>query len=197
MKTLLILPLLAFTVLSQAASRCRCLYNDTCWPSEDQFSDLQSKLSQPLIRPVPPATPCYPPSDPSENCTDVLANASNGRWLSDRAGAMQSMNFQAFITDNGTIETCFLDTSLNAAACPGAPSICPTEGGSTETQGAAVVFAAEHDLRVVIKNTGHDLLGRSIARNSFMIWTHNLKNITYNPAFVPEGAPATETYDCR
>ncbi|THU79987.1 hypothetical protein K435DRAFT_874851 [Dendrothele bispora CBS 962.96] len=154
MKTLLILPLLAFTVLGQAASRCRCLYNDTCWPSEDQFSDLQSKLSQPLICPVPPATPCYPPSDPSGNCTDILANASNGRRLSDRAGAMQSMNFQAFITDNGTIETCFLDTSLGYPCLQGSIPPIGVDAQTVEDLQAAVVFAAEHDLRVVIKNTG-------------------------------------------
>ena len=28
-----------------------------------------------------------------------------------------------------------------------------------------------------------------------MIWTHHLKNITYNAAFVPAGALSTETYD--
>ena len=27
-----------------------------------------------------------------------------------------------------------------------------------------------------------------------MLWTHNLKNITYNNSFVPDGAPSTETY---
>jgi hypothetical protein len=28
-----------------------------------------------------------------------------------------------------------------------------------------------------------------------MVWTHNLKNITYDKAFVPDGAPSSETYD--
>jgi hypothetical protein len=28
-----------------------------------------------------------------------------------------------------------------------------------------------------------------------LIWTHHLKNITYNASFVPEGAPSTETYN--
>jgi hypothetical protein len=28
-----------------------------------------------------------------------------------------------------------------------------------------------------------------------MIWTHHLKNITYNPSFVPEGAPPPEMYN--
>jgi hypothetical protein len=28
-----------------------------------------------------------------------------------------------------------------------------------------------------------------------MIWTHHLKNIAYNSAFVPKGAPSTEIYE--
>jgi hypothetical protein len=41
----------------------------------------------------------------------------------------------------------------------------------------------------------HDFLGRSSARGSFLIWTHHLKDITYNTSFVPEGASSTEIYD--
>jgi hypothetical protein len=40
----------------------------------------------------------------------------------------------------------------------------------------------------------HDYLGRSTARGSFLIWTHYMKNITYNATFVPEGAPASEKF---
>ncbi|KIJ13654.1 hypothetical protein PAXINDRAFT_13610 [Paxillus involutus ATCC 200175] len=29
---------------------------------------------------------------------------------------------------------------------------------------------------------------------SFVVWTHNMKNMMYNPAFVPQGAPANEAY---
>ena len=43
----------------------------------------------------------------------------------------------------------------------------------------------------------HDFLGRSAARGSFQVWTHNMKNITYNSTFVPQGAPANETYEGR
>ncbi len=40
----------------------------------------------------------------------------------------------------------------------------------------------------------HDFLGRSMARGAFMIWTHNLKNISYDDQFVPTGAPSNEAY---
>lgn len=40
----------------------------------------------------------------------------------------------------------------------------------------------------------HDYLGRSAARDSLLLWTHHLKNITYDSALVPQGAPSTESY---
>jgi len=38
-------------------------------------------------------------------------------------------------------------------------------------------FAQERNLRFVIKNTGHDYLGRSAGAGSLSVWTHNLKKI--------------------
>ena len=35
----------------------------------------------------------------------------------------------------------------------------------------------------------HDYLGRSTARGAFMLWTHNMKNISYHDMFMPAGAP--------
>ncbi|PGG95966.1 hypothetical protein AJ79_09786 [Helicocarpus griseus UAMH5409] len=51
----------------------------------------------------------------------------------------------------------------------------------------AVLFAQKHNLRLVIRNTGHDFSGRSTAPLSLQIFTHNLKNITFSENFVPEG----------
>ncbi|UKZ74474.1 hypothetical protein TrVFT333_002142 [Trichoderma virens FT-333] len=41
-------------------------------------------------------------------------------------------------------------------------------------------FARKYNVRLNVKNTGHDYLGRSNSPGSLSIWTHNLKNITYN-----------------
>ncbi|OAX79350.1 hypothetical protein ACJ72_06331 [Emergomyces africanus] len=40
---------------------------------------------------------------------------------------------------------------------------------------AGLKFAAEHNIPVVVKNTGHDFKGRSAGANSLAIWTHNLQ----------------------
>ncbi|TLD15080.1 FAD-binding domain-containing protein [Venturia nashicola] len=47
----------------------------------------------------------------------------------------------------------------------------------------AVRFAKWRNLRLVVKNTGHDFLGRSTGYGALSIWTHHLKNITYHESF--------------
>ena len=40
--------------------------------------------------------------------------------------------------------------------------------------------ARTHNIRLNVKNTGHDYLGRSNAPGSLSIWTHNLNHIAYH-----------------
>lgn len=42
---------------------------------------------------------------------------------------------------------------------------------------ATVRFAAQHNIRLVVRNTGHDYNGRSTGAGALAIWTHNLKDM--------------------
>ena len=55
---------------------------------------------------------------------------------------------------------------------------------------AAVRFAGEHNLRLVVKGGGHSYLGGSCAPDSLLIWTHKLDKIVVHDAFRPEGSTA-------
>ncbi|KAF4607956.1 hypothetical protein EYR40_000292 [Pleurotus pulmonarius] len=172
--------------------QCRCLYGQSCWPSDAQFALLESQVSQPLVHPIPPASACYTEGQSSVNCSDFLANTFDGRWRSDQPGSMQSVNWETFIFGNGTIDACYSNTALGFPCEQGSIPNIGVDAHSVEDVQAAVKFASSHDLRLVVKNTGHDYLGRSTARGSFLIWTHHLKNITYHETFVPAGAgPST------
>lgn len=46
------------------------------------------------------------------------------------------------------------------------------------TVAAGIQFAQDKNIRLSIKNTGHDYLGRSSGKGSLALWTHNLKNIS-------------------
>ena len=56
---------------------------------------------------------------------------------------------------------------------------------------ATVKFAADHNLRLVVKGTGHDWYGRSTAAGSLLLWTHLRKNITWHDGFVAKGCDAS------
>lgn len=44
---------------------------------------------------------------------------------------------------------------------------------------ATIAFAKENNIRFVIRNTGHDYLGRSTGAGSLSVWTHYLKDIEF------------------
>ena len=58
---------------------------------------------------------------------------------------------------------------------------------SAQDVAAAVNFARQHGIRLVIKGTGHDYLGRSNAPDSLLIWTHNMRDVTVHDAFTIDG----------
>jgi hypothetical protein len=50
---------------------------------------------------------------------------------------------------------------------------------SAEDVQAVVKFAAENDLRLAVKATGHDFHARSLAPGSLLLWTHKLTDLTW------------------
>lgn len=135
------------------ASLCRCLYGEPCWPSQQEFDQLASQVSQPLIHPIPPAGPCYASSNSSE-CTAAIQGWFDGNWRSNQSGAMQNVNYEAYIFSNGTIDACYLNTTLGAPCGQGSISVVGVDARTVEDVQAAVRFAAHYNLRLVVKNTG-------------------------------------------
>ncbi|KAI1797326.1 hypothetical protein LXA43DRAFT_983856, partial [Ganoderma leucocontextum] len=63
------------------------------------------------------------------------------------------------------------------------------------TRRTSALTARALSMRAVKFAAGHDYLGRSDGRGSFLVWTYNLKNITVQPSFCPGGAPPEKTYE--
>ena len=67
------------------------------------------------------------------------------------------------------------------------PSAYAVAAHSTADVVAAVNFARERRLRLVVKGGGHSYLGTSNAPDSLLIWTRPMDGITVHDAFVPQG----------
>lgn len=58
----------------------------------------------------------------------------------------------------------------------GTPSYVVNVSTTADVQ-LAVNFARNTNIRLVVKNTGHDFAGRSTGAGALSIWTHNLKDL--------------------
>jgi FAD/FMN-containing dehydrogenase len=72
-----------------------------------------------------------------------------------------------------------------------APSAYAVAVRSTEDVVAAVNFARENNLRLVVKGGGHSYQGTSNAADSLLIWTRQMNRITLHDNFVPDGCSDT------
>jgi FAD/FMN-containing dehydrogenase len=139
------------------------------WPEPAAWERLNESLHGRLIRPVSPVLPCQ--ADPrGEACRVALKNLENPFWLEAQAGATQTTGW--------------------AKAWATAPSPYAIAAETAQDIAEGVKFARKHGLRLVVKATGHDYLGRSNDGKALLIWTHRMRGAVYNASFVPEGAPA-------
>jgi FAD/FMN-containing dehydrogenase len=109
----------------------------------------------------------------SAACEAALNDLKNPYAIQDQAGGTESMGW--------------------LGAWSAAPSAYAVAAETPDDIVAAVNFAREHSLRLVIKGTGHDYLGRSNAPDSLLIWTHKMRKITVHESFVAEGCSGAQT----
>ena len=156
-------------VALQESSACRCTPEKSCWPERAEWQRLERTLSTKLEKPQSPLATCK--SDPAADCAAAIAKARNPFYLQDQAAGTESSGW--------------------AGAWEAAPSAYAVVAKNTNDVVAAVNFAREHRLRLVVKGTGHDYLGRSNAPDSLLVWTHEMRQVESSSGFVPQGCAAT------
>src|SRR5437762_13602529 len=70
-----------------------------------------------------------------------------------------------------------------------APSAYAVAARNANDVAAAVNFARENNLRLVVKGGGHSYLGTSNAPDSLLVWTRAMNKVTLHDAFVAQGCP--------
>ncbi|KAJ7590276.1 FAD-binding domain-containing protein, partial [Mycena floridula] len=114
-------------------------------------------------------------------------------------------NFGAYIntqweTCQRSGESCLLDwTNPNNSAADTPPRVCsqgsvPQFGINVSTVQDVIAgfkFSKDTGVPLVIKNTGHDLKGRSGGPGTLSLWVHNLKSMQIENNFVPQNCPKT------
>jgi FAD/FMN-containing dehydrogenase len=143
---------------------------DAGWPSEQQWNRLSNSVGGRLVKIDDPLAQCrHTPVGPA--CQAFFKEMKNPYFLSENPALTET---------SGWVD------GWNSA-----PSAYAVMVRSTADVAAAVNFAREHKLRLVIKGGGHSYQGTSDSADSLLIWTREMNAITLHDAFVPHGCDAT------
>ncbi|KAI0043010.1 FAD-binding domain-containing protein [Auriscalpium vulgare] len=168
------------TLAHAATSQCRSQPGGPGYPQqadwESDWDKLNAEVGGRLLAVTPSAKACV-----TLQCTE--AQWLGGLYRETIPGAMNSYNWEqdysvkppAMCLQNGT--TC----------SQGMVPVYAVNATTAAHIQAGVKFASAHNLRVAIKASGHDYLGRSTAKGSLLLWTQYLQNITFTDSFVVGG----------
>ena len=151
-QSLLVFGLILFNVASFTDAFCKSVPGTPGWPCLAEWQKFNESLSYQLLKPLPPAAPCHA-NEPNFNnltCAYIEAQWATGAFHADDPISTDSNNFNN--------DSCLPDPT---APCSGEGyPIYVVNATNTEQVKLGVDFAREHNIRLVIKGTGHDYLGR-------------------------------------
>jgi FAD/FMN-containing dehydrogenase len=162
-----LLPMLPHRLLASTNFRRR-RPSDANWPSQSAWKQLNDAVGGNLL----PVDFPLSASNPSAAAAALTSeNLKNPYYIGDQPGLTQTL---------GWVDAWATKPSAYAVAARNAQDIA-----------AAVNFARQNDLRLVVKGGGHSYQGTSNAPDSLLIWTRHLNDIAMHDAFVPQGCEHT------
>ncbi|KAL0064420.1 hypothetical protein AAF712_008584 [Marasmius tenuissimus] len=187
---------LATLVAGDHQQHCRILPSDPSWPAAEVWEAFNQSIDGRLIKTVPIGSPCHDPTYNEAECKHI-----RDHWhipTFQFVASVSPHNVKTTLTlrlifsephPSSVMDYTFLDKSCD----PFDPREKPCQIGAyvqyavnvskPEHVIKTVNFVKEHNIRFVVKNTGHDYLGRSTAIGAVSVWMHNLKDIDFLPQY--------------
>ena len=149
-----------------AAPKTRVRLGDPAWPSDAEWKKLSGEVEGRLIKVRSPLSACIGgPFD--ESCAQTFKELKNPYYLGDEVGLTQSLGWVDAWTSR--------------------PSVYAVAAKTAQDVVAAVNFARDHNLRLVVKGGGHSYQGSSNAADSLLVWTRHMNAVKLHDAFVGAG----------
>ncbi len=136
------------------------------WPSDEARGKLKDAVGGRLVKVETPLAACRQP-DGADACAALFKELKNPYYIRDQVGITQTLGW----IDGWTYQ----------------PSAYAVAARQSSDVVAAVNFARERNLRLVVKGGGHSYLGTSNAPDSLLIWTRAMDGITLHDDFVAQG----------
>ncbi|KAJ2983059.1 hypothetical protein NUW58_g6316 [Xylaria curta] len=153
---------------------CRAIPGDSSWPTGDTWAALNATLGGKLIASMPIAAPCH----------TTLFGQANAVFNPDECATLRDHWFfpeTHLASSSSPMAYAFSNNSCNPFLAPAAPctigslAVYTINATGTADFQHAVRFAKRHNVRLVIRNTGHDYLGKSTGAHSLTVWARHMK----------------------
>src|SRR5262249_27734514 len=154
---------------AKAYPRSRVRPGDPAWPPARSWEKLNEQTEGRLIAVQSPLRVCQDAPD-GELCRKLFSELKNPYYIGDQVALTQT---------TGWLDAWTLQKSVYAVAARKTADVV-----------AAVNFARENNVRLVVKGGGHSYLGTSNAPDSLLIWTRAMNDISLHDSFVAEGCTA-------
>ena len=141
---------LEFSSPSAASPTCKATPDTSFWPSRADWNALNKTLGGRLLKPPPPAAVCHP-----EEPTYDLALCKATQWTNATTYADNPIGI---IVPNWCNDSC-LPPPHYPCSGKGFP-IYVVNASCAEHVAAGIEFAKIHNVRLNVKGSGHDYLGR-------------------------------------
>ncbi|KAL6719043.1 hypothetical protein ACLMJK_003278 [Lecanora helva] len=173
-------------VYAATTPSCKCAPTDSCWPSTSQWNAFNTTVSGKLIADTPLAQSCYPgPAQNAEACAAINIDLTNQTFIAETAIGLSYPTESCppvNVTAKLPLKTCSIGDQPRY-------TVNATEVADVV---ATVEYASQKNLRLVVRNTGHDILRRSTGYGSLQIWIHYLrKGIQFQPKYKTQCASNT------
>jgi FAD binding domain/Berberine and berberine like len=156
---------------ARTAALRRVRPSDPDWPDAASWAQLNRNVGGRLVKVSAPLDFCV--TEPQgAGCRDLFRELKNPYFIGDQVNLTQTTGW----VDAWTVQ----------------PSVYAVAAATARDVAAAVNFARDHNLRLVVKGGGHSYLGTSNAPDSLLIWTRRMAAMTLHDNFVASGCSGRE-----
>ncbi|RWA09890.1 hypothetical protein EKO27_g5203 [Xylaria grammica] len=153
------------------ATHCKNIPGDLHWPSHSEWARLNSTVHGRLIAATPIASVCHDPYFDDDACMALKTT-----WPFVDPHLQSPVDIVAPYFQN---QTCDPFKPRHTRCTLGNYASYSINVSSIEDIKAGIRFANTKNVRLTVKNTGHDLLGKSTGAGALSLWMHNLKAIQF------------------
>ncbi|KAL4914775.1 hypothetical protein BDW62DRAFT_204282 [Aspergillus aurantiobrunneus] len=172
----LLLPVLG--LVPRQSTPCRAIPGDPEWPSASAWNALNKTVHGRLQATVPLPSVCH--HEPFGTYNEDACTAMKIKWLDART----FLDNAAEVMDPGTQNySCVPFTSPSQPCALGNYASYWINVTGADDVIAAIRFARQNNIRLAIKNTGHDFSGKSTGTGALSLWTHHLNTTEIIPSY--------------